>query len=166
MPVNDLNDAEVQELLQSRFPNISKGAIKQVHRRVGNRILHLEEVAAITEALTLKKPTDRDLIEISDRYADKKQREHTGGLNFFLENFETSPPASLFETVILQKEQVNLEKFSKAFGKTMKEMVKVFVQCPPHPFYIDPETLVATVGSHFMEKAIREKFALKDHTLK
>ena len=62
VPVNDLNDAEVQEFLQSRFPNISKGAIKQVHRRVGNRILHLQEVAAITEALTQKKSTDRDLI--------------------------------------------------------------------------------------------------------
>ena len=48
----------------------------------------------------------------------------------------------------------------------MKEMVEVFVQCTPHPFYIHPETFVATVGSHFMEKAIREKFALKDDMLK
>ena len=67
--VNDLNDAEVQEFLQSRFPNISKGTIKPVHRQVGNRILHLQEVASIMEALTQKKPTDRNLIEVSDRYA-------------------------------------------------------------------------------------------------
>ena len=153
--VNDLNDAEVQEFLQSRFPNISKGTIKQVHRRVGNRILHLQEVASITEALTQKKPTDRDLIEVSDRYADKKQREYTARLNIFLEKFATIPPPSLFETVILQKEQVKLIEFSKAFDKTMEQMVEVFLQPAPHPFYIDPQILVVTVGSHFIEKAIR-----------
>ena len=56
-----------------------------------------------------------------------------------------------------------MEEFSKAFGITMKQMVEVFLQRAPHPFYIDPETLVVTVLSHFMEKAIREKFALKDN---
>ena len=160
--VNDLNDAEVQEFLQSRFPNISKGTIKQVHRRVGNRILHLQEVALITEALTQENPSDRDLIEVSDRYTDKKQGEYTAGLNFFLQRSVTIPPPSLFETVILQKEQVHLNEFSKAFGMTMEEMVKEFLQHQPHPFYIDPQTLVVTVGSHFIEKAIRENFALKD----
>ena len=104
--VNDLNDAEVQEFLQSRFPNISKGTIKQVHRRVGNRICHLQEVALITEALTQETPSDRGLIEVSDRYADKKQGEYTAGLNFFLQSVRsvTIPPPSLFEAVILQKE--------------------------------------------------------------
>ena len=124
--------------------------------------MHLQEVASITEALTQKKPTDRDLIEVSDRYADEKQREYTARLNILLEKFATIPPPSLFETVILQKEQVNLKEFSKAFDKTMEQMVEVFLQPAPHPFYIDPRTLVVTVGSHFMEKAIRERFALKD----
>ena len=86
-----------------KIPNISKGTIKQVHRRVGNRTLHLQEVASITEVLIQKKPTGRDLIEVSNWYADEKQREYTAGLNFFLEKFGTIPPPSLFETVILQK---------------------------------------------------------------
>ena len=79
--------------------------------------------------------------------------------SFIRKKFETLPPASLFETILLQKEQVSLEEFSKAFGKSMEEMVNLLVQRTPHSFYIDPETLVVTVGSHFMEKAIREKFA-------
>ena len=167
VPVTDLKDAEVQEFLQSRFPNLSKGVIEKVRNRVGNRILHLVEVAVKTETLTQKKPTERDLLLIADQYARIKQREHTAGLNFFLENFETLPPASLFETILLQKEQVSLEEFSKAFGKSMQEMVNLLVEHTPHSFYIDPETLVVTVGSHFMEKAIRETFAeSKDNALK
>ena len=176
VPVTDLKDAEVQEFLQSRFPNLSKGVIEKVRKRVGNRILHLVEVAVKTETLTQKKQTERDLLVIADRYAANKQREHTAGLNFFLEKFKTMPSASLFETILLQKEQLSLENFSKAFGKAMQEMVDVLAEHTPHSFYIDPETLVVTVGSHFMEKAIREKFAeskdgekfaeLKDNTLK
>ena len=119
-------------------------------------------MALITEALTRENPSDRDLIEVSDRYADKKQGEYTAGLNFFLQRSVTIPPSSLFETVILQKEPVHLNEFSKAFGMTMEEMVKEFLQHQPHPFYIDPQTLVVTVGFHFIEKAIRENFALKD----
>ena len=42
----------------------------------------------------------------------------------------------------------------------MKEMVEVLQQAL-HPFYIDPETLVVKVDSHFMAKSI--KFALKDN---
>ena len=133
---------------------------------MGNRILHLQEVAVITEALTQKKPTERDLLVIANRYVDEKQIEHTGTLGFFLENFKTVPPASLFEKILLLKEPVSLKEFSEAFGVTMMEMVEVFLQRARHPFYIDPETLVVTIGSHFMEKAIHEKFVLKDNTLK
>ena len=87
--------------------------------------------------------------------------EHTGALNFFSDNFENILPPPLFE-MILQKKKVGLKEFSQAFGITMKEMVEVLQQAP-HPFYIDPETLVFTVGSHFMAKSIREKFVLKDN---
>ena len=121
--VNDLNDAEVQEFLKSRFQNISEGTIQHVHRRVGNRILHLQEVASKTEALK-KEPTDRDLIKLSDEYADTKQRAYTAGLNFFLEEFTTIPPPSLFETVI--QEQVNLEEFSKALAKPCRIWSRCF----------------------------------------
>ena len=60
VPVTDQNDAE--EFLDSRFTNPSKGVIEHVHKCVGNRILHLQEVAVITETLTQKKPTERDLL--------------------------------------------------------------------------------------------------------
>ena len=61
---------------------------------------------------------------------------------------------------------MSLKEFSEPFGVTMVEMVEVFLQCARHPFYIDPETLVVTIGSQFMEKAIRGKSVLKDNTLK
>ena len=112
-------------------------------------------MALITEALTQENPSDRDLIEVSDRYADKKQGEYTAGVNFFLQRSVTIPPPSLFETVILQKEQVHLNEFSKAFGMTMEEMVKEFLQHQPHTFYIDPQTLVVTVGSHSNNRVIK-----------
>ena len=119
-------------------------------------------MASKTEALEKEStPSDRDLIELSDQYADTKQEEYTAELDFFLEEFTTIPPPSLFEAVI--QEQVKLRDFSKAFGTTMSDMVNGFLQRSPYPFYIDPQTLVVTVGSHFMEKAIRKKFALKDN---
>ena len=90
VPVADLNDAEVEEFLQSKFPNVSKGTIDHICKRVGNRILNLQEVTVITEALTQKNPTERDLLVITDQYADKKEIEHTGALNFFLDNFENT----------------------------------------------------------------------------
>ena len=49
--------------------------------------MNLQEVTVITEALTQKNPTERDLLVITDRCADQKEIEHTGALNFFLENF-------------------------------------------------------------------------------
>ena len=61
--------------------------------------------------------------------------------------------------MILQT-KVGLKEFTQAFGITMKETVEVLQQAL-HPFYIDPETLVVKVGSHFMAKSI--KFALKDN---
>ena len=82
-------------LNQDLLTNLSKGVIEHVRKCVGNRILYLQEVAAKTEALTQKKPTER-FISIADRYADEKHIERTGTLGFFLENFETVPPASLF----------------------------------------------------------------------
>ena len=42
---------------------------------------------------------------------------------------------------------MSLKEFSEAFDITMMKMVEVFLQRTPHPFYIDPKTLVITVGS-------------------
>lgn len=60
--VTDLNNAQVREFLESKCTNLSKHAIEHVRKPVGNRILHLQEVAAKTEALTQKKPTERELL--------------------------------------------------------------------------------------------------------
>lgn len=104
-------------------------------------------MTVITEALTQKNLTERDSLVITDRYADKKKEiEHTGALNFFSDNFENIPPPPLLEMILQTK--VGLKEFSQAFGITMKEMVEVLQQAL-HPFYIDPETLVVKVGSHF-----------------
>ena len=160
VPVADLSDTEVEEFLRSKFPNVSKGTIDHIFERVGNRILNLQEVTVITEALTQKNPTERDLLVITDRYADQKEIEHTGALNFFLENFAKIPRPQLFK-MVLENKEVGLKEFSQAFKITMKKMVQV-LQEAPHPFHIDPETLVVTVGSHFMAKSIRQKIGLKD----
>ena len=158
--VDDLNEEEVKEFLRSKFPNISESTIQHVHTRVGNRILHLKEVASGIKEADIKEPTDSDLMKFSDEYAKEADKENFAGLNLFLENCKTIPPPSLFEAVL--QGQVNLKEFSKAFGMTMKKMIEIFLQPPPHPFYVHPRTLMVTVGSHFMEKAIYKRFALED----
>ena len=54
------------------------------------------------------------------------------------------PPASLFETILLQKEHLSLEKFSKAFGKNMEQMVDVLVErqgCDSNSRYVHNKVL-------------------------
>ena len=50
--VTDLNNAQVREFLESKCTNLSKHAIEHVRKPVGNRILHLQEVAVIMKVLT------------------------------------------------------------------------------------------------------------------
>ena len=156
VPINDISDAQARDFLQEKLKSLSPAEIGYICESIGNRILHLQQLLTL-----IKEQEEADFKTIVDLYVKQKQTEHTGALNMFLEEFKSSPPPQLFERMLRKSSNpVYLDEFSKGFGVTIRKMVCKLSGYSPHPFYVDPITRVVTIGSHFMRKAIREKFKL------
>lgn len=154
--VGDLTIEEAREfliqLLSRHKISHEDVVVNEMLAMLGTRLLDLHNFLAECKNCS----TVADLRMALTSFTDRKLVSYNWALNRLLEELGKQTDISFVRKLAFE-EPVSMQELYELTGKSPVFIVQTVAKIHPHPFYVDPNTMTVTRGSHFMSLVIKKK---------